>query len=198
MRTLGSSRGKRWRRRDTVARALPGFYKTYARIAFDPRDFGPKFGAMMARRVVRGKAGRFAPGTKPGPGNPHAKKIAAMRAELFSAISPADIRKVLRAMFKKAVEGDVHAASLILDRTLGKVTLDINGRLFAEIAIANRLPPGLPRDPALLDRMDADAALLFEALVGEDANSDGLQTGQFSERREPLPCPHATIDDTDG
>ncbi len=78
----------------------------------------------------RGPDGRFLPGNKLAKGNPYARKVAALRSALFSAVKPADLVSVVGKMLALAVGGDVQAAKLILDRVLGPpLPLDIVERL---------------------------------------------------------------------
>jgi hypothetical protein len=68
----------------------------------------------------RGPNGRFCKGNKGGPGNPFARQVAAMRQELFGALTREDIATIARAMIDKAKAGDVAAARLVLQYTLGR------------------------------------------------------------------------------
>ena len=64
--------------------------------------------------------GRFAPGNRGGPGNPHASKVAKLRAALLEAVTLDDVRDVLAALVQEAREGNVSAMKLFFDRTLGQ------------------------------------------------------------------------------
>src|SRR4051812_46143730 len=80
----------------------------------------------------RGKGGRFGPGNKYARGNPHARRVARLRAELLRAITPADVRDVALALLNQAKAGDVAAAKELLQRLLGPpVELDLLERLEA-------------------------------------------------------------------
>jgi hypothetical protein len=53
-----------------------------------------------------------------------------LRIDLLKAIRPADVRAVVAAMLAKAKNGDVAAAALVLDRSIGKaVASDVLERL---------------------------------------------------------------------
>jgi hypothetical protein len=65
-------------------------------------------------------SGRFLPGNAGGPGNPYAKRIAALREALLAEVTPEDLRAIVRALVDQAKTGDVTAAREILLRTLGK------------------------------------------------------------------------------
>ncbi len=65
-------------------------------------------------------AGRFLPGNKAATGNPHAKRIARLRSKLLATIRPADLAAVVKSMLDKARDGDVAAARLLLEYSLGR------------------------------------------------------------------------------
>ncbi len=72
--------------------------------------------------VVAGKdptTGRFLPGNHLGRGSPLAGQAAKLRAALFHAVSTGDIKEVVGALIDKAKGGDVAAAKLVLQYTLG-------------------------------------------------------------------------------
>ena len=74
--------------------------------------------------------GRFAPGNRGGPGNPHAAQVSRLRSALLDAITPDDMRAIISALIGKARSGDVHAASVLFERVLGKpLELDIIDRI---------------------------------------------------------------------
>ena len=57
--------------------------------------------------------GRFAKGNKGGPGNPFARRTAAMRKAIIDAVTPEQLAAIAAVMVKKAQEGDVAAAKLV-------------------------------------------------------------------------------------
>lgn len=76
--------------------------------------------------------GRFAKGNPGGPGNPHARKVAALRSALIGAVSEQDVAAIVRALVEKAKGGDVAAVKELLSRTLGPAeALDVLQRLEA-------------------------------------------------------------------
>lgn len=78
----------------------------------------------------RGADGRFLPGNTAGRGNPLAKKAQRLRAELMRSVTTGELREIVKALVKAAVDGDVQAARLLLDRTLGPpIALDYEERL---------------------------------------------------------------------
>ena len=69
----------------------------------------------------RDTTGRFLPGNPGGPGNPHAKRVAALRAAMLEAVSDEDMRTIVGKLVALARSGNVPAAKEVLDRCLGKV-----------------------------------------------------------------------------
>jgi hypothetical protein len=65
-------------------------------------------------------AGKFAPGNKLATGNPHAKAVQRLRAELMRTVTAEDLRLIVAKLVEKAKAGDVIAAREVLDRCLGK------------------------------------------------------------------------------
>jgi len=68
----------------------------------------------------RDKGGRFVPGNSGGPGNPHAKQVAALRSAMLSAVSEEDMQAILGRLVALARSGNVPAAKEVLDRCLGR------------------------------------------------------------------------------
>ena len=64
--------------------------------------------------------GRFTRGNPGGPGNPHAPRVAQLRAALLEAVTADDVRAVLLALISEAKGGNVQAIRLFLDRVLGQ------------------------------------------------------------------------------
>lgn len=69
----------------------------------------------------RDDRGRFIAGNRGGPGNPHARQVAALRAGLLQAAKVEDAQKVLRKLLELALGGNVLACREFLDRTCGRV-----------------------------------------------------------------------------
>lgn len=70
----------------------------------------------------RDTSGRFGPGNRAGKGNPHARRVAALRSALLDAVSEDDMREVIAKVVEQAKEGDVTAARVLFERVLGKPT----------------------------------------------------------------------------
>lgn len=70
--------------------------------------------------TMRDSTGRFITGNPGGPGNPHAGRVARLRARLLSAVGEGDIDDLVSAMLERARGGDIAAARLLLEYTIGK------------------------------------------------------------------------------
>ncbi len=69
----------------------------------------------------RSANGQFRIGNQGGPGNPHVTKVGKLRSALLNAVTAADVRKIAKKLIELAIGGDIAAAKLLLDRSLGKV-----------------------------------------------------------------------------
>ena len=80
----------------------------------------------------RDDKGRFAQGNHCGTGNPFAQQVAELRKTLLATVKPKDLREVIEALLRQAKEGNIAAARILLDRTLGpSVEIDLVARLEA-------------------------------------------------------------------
>jgi len=70
----------------------------------------------------RDRMGKFAPGNAFSKGNPHARRVAALRSALLDAVSEDDMRAVIAKVVEHAKQGDVMAARVLFERVLGKPT----------------------------------------------------------------------------
>jgi hypothetical protein len=68
----------------------------------------------------RQAGGRFAKGTAGGPGNPFARKVAALRSALIDAVTPEDIQQIAAKLMHQAKDGDVQSAKLLFTFVIGK------------------------------------------------------------------------------
>jgi hypothetical protein len=73
-----------------------------------------------AEQEHRDKFGQFLPKSPGGPGNPYARRTAALRKAMQEAVSDDDIQAVTRALIEKAKKGDTAAARLVFQYALGK------------------------------------------------------------------------------
>lgn len=111
----------------------------------------------------RDSRGRFGKGNPGGPGNPYARRVAALRSALLEEVTPERLRKIARKLADEAERGDFAAAKLLFSYTVGK-------------------PPEAP-DPDRLDldekeleaehmearRRESEARLFADLYSGEDA-----------------------------
>jgi hypothetical protein len=66
------------------------------------------------------KTGRFQVGNKAAAGNPLARPVQLLRVALVEAVTPEKMKEVAEALLKEACSGNVAAAKLLFERTLGK------------------------------------------------------------------------------
>src|SRR5947208_11123989 len=64
--------------------------------------------------------GRFAKGNPGGPGNPFARRVAALRKVIINRLTEADLLAITEALLARAKEGSVGAAKLLLAYGIGK------------------------------------------------------------------------------
>jgi len=68
----------------------------------------------------RGPRGRFLPGTRGGPGNPHVRWQAERRAALERAVTAEELGAIVARMKAQAIAGDADARRELLNRLLGR------------------------------------------------------------------------------
>ncbi len=66
--------------------------------------------------------GRFVKGWKGGPGNPHAKRVAQLRARIMQAVDDETFDEVITALIQMAKDKDLDAIRELLDRSIGKAS----------------------------------------------------------------------------
>src|SRR5262245_13872052 len=67
----------------------------------------------------RETAGRFTQGCKPGPGNPYARQVAALKKAALAAVTEEDMTGYFKKLLQMAEEGDHAAGELLTKYTLG-------------------------------------------------------------------------------
>jgi hypothetical protein len=88
--------------------------------------------------------GRFRAGNSGGPGNPHSKRSNRIRAEIFRAIDPKAVGRIVKRLLDKAETGDVDRTTLdilneLLNRAIGKpVAGDVEARIAALEQLASQ------------------------------------------------------------
>jgi hypothetical protein len=113
----------------------------------------------------RNRRGRFLPGHQGGPGNPFARRSAAIHTAFLEAISPQDIRAIVRTLVAKATAGDLVAAKLILLWGIGRPAEPVFPDAIARLAAAEAQPSD-PPPPQPADR-EACMDLAARALAAE-------------------------------
>ena len=68
----------------------------------------------------RDKKGRFSKGCKGGPGNPYVRRLAEYRKAINDAVTPEDIRYIVKKIVVLAKSGSLVAAKELLDRAIGR------------------------------------------------------------------------------
>jgi hypothetical protein len=68
----------------------------------------------------RDEEGQFVAGNAGGPGNPFARQVAALRKAALHAVSENDVADVVRMLLEKAKAGNLPAAKLLFQYTVGK------------------------------------------------------------------------------
>ena len=64
--------------------------------------------------------GKFAPGNRGGPGNPYARRVSELRHIILDCLGEEELSDIIHAMIAQAKKGDVAAARLLLQYSLGK------------------------------------------------------------------------------
>jgi hypothetical protein len=117
--TTKPSRNGRTRRRTTAEPSGNGH--AGGRAAPSPLANGPNGQADAPPAGGRDAAtGRFAKGNPGGPGNPHARRSAALRAALTGCVSEAEMRALGRRLYEMGLAGNLPAAELLLRYCIGK------------------------------------------------------------------------------
>ena len=67
------------------------------------------------------KRAKFAKSNRLSGGNPYFKYLQAFQHCILTSVKQAQLKAVMQAMIKKAIEGDVNAARLVFERTCGRI-----------------------------------------------------------------------------
>jgi hypothetical protein len=138
--------------------------------------------------------GRFAAGNRGGPGNPFARRVATLHGAFLDALTPQDMRSIALALLLKAQSGDIAAAKLLLQYSLGK-------------PIAHVAPSGdgadddysAPVDEILPNLSTAELASLLEGAPQmpprpmTKAERKAMYREMRRQRREKSPSPNGSI-----
>lgn len=85
----------------------------------------------VSKRGKRDPRGRWLPGCRGGPGNPHLRALAAHRQAVASAVTADQLVAIMQALVCAALKGNVAAAQTVLERVAGKPRSPIPGALRA-------------------------------------------------------------------
>src|SRR5207244_7364076 len=113
--------------------------------------------------------GRFVKGNPGGPGNPFARKVAALRKALINFVTVDDMKHVAFILKEKAMAGDLVAIKLLFQYVLGKPTEGVDpDRLDIEEAKLQDEHYAMVEEPAMLAEMYAGAAAAEEDEADEE------------------------------
>jgi hypothetical protein len=123
----------------------------------------------------RDAGGRFVPGNKGGPGNPFARRVAALRKAFFEAVDEGKIRRLAEALYEKAVGGDVAAAALLLKYLLGRPAeaVDPDRLDLEEFRLIEAMPTKYEVMRAMIDSVPPATATSLLCPILDDAARDG-------------------------
>jgi hypothetical protein len=109
----------------------------------------------------RDACGRFLPGNPGGPGNPFARRVAAFRQAVLSALSEEDLRALARCLLAQALAGDVAAAQLLLVYAVGRPVeaVDPDTLDHKELQLYQSAPAGVEDLTEVMNRLPAALAL---------------------------------------
>lgn len=138
--------------------------------------------------------GKFAVGNPGGPGRPKGRRESELRQAASEALTPVVVKSVLRKVAVKALEGNLHAARIVLERALGRPE---------EAATAQPLDIAAPRlrtaadctaalqkisDALIAGAIDVGAANVLVDLIKTQANliDKGVLEAQLAELERQL------------
>ncbi len=164
----------------------------------------------------RDAKGRFRPGCKGGPGNPYARKIAALRQSLIKHLGPRELYEIVRLLVGQAMCGNIESTKVLFQYVIGKApdapdpdSVDVaEWRQYvdnpATAEAVTKLLDTLPHDQALVflrNMWPALLALRAEKTTGEPgasatgephASEGGANSGRSRSRlAEEAPTPGA-------
>jgi hypothetical protein len=152
--------------------------------------------------------GRFIKGNKAGSGNPYARRVAMLRRAMLSIVKPNDLQAIIVKLILLGCGGDVAAARLVLQYTLGKPSesLDPDTLDLQELELAKQRLAFKPELPDILDGLPPRVAceMAREMLPGfekdyrqgylqmareRDAEEQAAQVAQHPTMPEPSVAP---------
>lgn len=137
----------------------------------------------------RDSGGKFTAGNRLGRGNPHARKVAALRTALLNGVTEEKLTKMVARLLEMATAGNIAAAKLILSYTIGlpTPTVDPDRLDIDEFHLLDESPTKTEILRASLDGVSPAAAVriaqegkqpasMVEIIVGDEAVPGG-ETG---------------------
>jgi hypothetical protein len=147
--------------------------------------------------IPRNDLGQFAKGYAGGPGNPYARRVAALRRAFHSVFTEDDMAAVARVMLKLALDGDVAAAKLLLAYAVGKPTpaADPDGLDFDELRLYHKAIDTTRNTLSFINALPAEVScaivqavrphltkdLTHQLIEGLQASPGQLQDGESDE-----------------
>ena len=109
--------------------------------------------------IPRNELGQFAKGYAGGPGNPYARRVAALRRAFHSVFTEEDLRALARVLLKQALGGDAAAAKLLLAYAIGKpAPADPDGVDFDELRLYRLAVETTLNLPSVVNALPPDVA----------------------------------------
>jgi len=110
--------------------------------------------------IPRDELGQFGKGNAGGPGNPYARRVAALRRAFQSVVAEEDMQALGRVLLKQALDGDTAAAKLLLAYAVGKPTpaADPDGVDFDELRLYRLAIETTLTLPSVLNALPPDVA----------------------------------------
>jgi hypothetical protein len=157
----------------------------------------PTVAATKDQRKDRDHKGRFTKGNPGGPGNPFARRLAALRTALCKAVTETDIEALAKKLLIQAHHGDVAAVKLLFAYAIGRPgpAVDPDTLDFHEWQVFQKVPVNTTTARQVLDSMPASLfCLLLRVLLPykEDQMQDAvLEILQRADAEKPEPAPAA-------
>jgi hypothetical protein len=96
-------------------------------------------------RANQDAKGKFVAGNRAAANRRVAVAMSALRQALATALTPAEVKKLARTLYKQAMRGDTAAAKLVLDRAVPAVPADVLAEIEELRAALEELKHGVAR-----------------------------------------------------
>src|SRR5205807_4370734 len=169
--------------------SLPHLFPSEQVMSYTPQSNGSS--AKPPAASGRDANGRFVKGNPGGPGNPFARKVAALRKALIGFVTVDDMKHVAFILKEKAMAGDLAAIKLLFQYCLGKPTETVDpDRLDIGEAKLQDEHYAAIEEPAMLAEMYAGAAAAEEDEAdeeddnGDDGDDDEMEDEPSTNRED--------------